>query len=81
VIDLNHRQRDLIGHAIRHPGFRYTIASHQKSHRVVYQTARADLLDLEERGLLRRLKAGKTSLFTPVADLEKRLKVPRGGNR
>lgn len=76
VIDLNHRQRALIGHAIRHPGFRYTIASHQKSHGVVYQTARADLLDLAHRGLLRRKKQGKTLYFSPVPQLDAKLMAP-----
>src|SRR5262249_48838036 len=49
--ELNHRQIALIGHATRHPDANYTIASHRASHRVVYQTARADLLRLEELGL------------------------------
>jgi len=70
---LNHRQRALISHALRHPGQRYTIASHRVSHNVVYETARTDLRDLERRGLLRAKKVGKRWYFTPVADLEARL--------
>jgi Fic family protein len=71
---LNHRQRALISHALRHPHFRYTIRSHQTSHNVVYQTSRLDLLDLEKRGLLTTQKVGRTWYFTPVNDLEERLR-------
>lgn len=70
---LNHRQRDLITHALRHPGGQYTIQSHRMSHNVVYETARTDLLDLEKRGLLRARKIGRTRYFTAPEDLEKRL--------
>ncbi len=73
IIVLNHRQRALIGHALRHPHHRYTIKSQQISHNVVYQTARMDLLDLEDRGLLISRKIGKTWYFTPVSDLEEKL--------
>lgn len=70
---LNHRQQTLIGHALRHPHQRYTFRSHQMSHNVVYQTARTDLLNLEQRGLLAGRKVGRTWHFTPVPDLETRL--------
>jgi Fic family protein len=70
---LNHRQRALVSHALRHPHYQYTIRSHQISHNVVYQTARTDLLDLERRGLLTSRKIGKTWYFTPVSDIEEKL--------
>jgi len=70
---LNHRQRALVSHALRHPHEQYTIRSHQMSHNVVYQTSRLDLLDLEKRGLLNNQKIGKTWYFTPVSDLEEKL--------
>jgi Fic family protein len=70
---LNHRQRALISHALRHPDHRYTIESHRVSQNVVYETARSDLLDLRDRGLMRAEKVGRTWHFTPVADLEQRL--------
>jgi len=70
---LNYRQRELVGHALRHPGHRYTIESHRNSHKVVYETARSDLMDLEGRGLLQKRKSGKTWIFTPPPDLEARL--------
>jgi len=73
MIVLNHRQRTLISHALRHPHQKYTFKSHQISNNVVYQTARTDLLDLEKRGLLESQKKGKTWYFTPVSDLEEKL--------
>lgn len=70
---INHRQRALVAHALRHPNQRYTIQSHRVSHNVVYQTARTDLLDLVERGLLSKTKIGKKWYFTSAPDLEARL--------
>lgn len=69
----NHRQRALISHALRHPHHRYTIEGHRRSHNVVYQTARVDLLDLAERGILEARKVGKAWHFTPRPDLEAKL--------
>ncbi len=70
---LNHRQRALLAHALTHPGFAYSIASHRTSHGVVYQTARTDLLDLEARGLLDRRQVRKTYVFLAPDDLAARL--------
>jgi Fic family protein len=74
IAALNHRQRDLISHALHHPGHTYTIQMHGNSHKVVYQTGRTDLLDLAKRGLLEQRKRGKSWHFTPVLDLEVKLK-------
>lgn len=71
---LNHRQQALIGHAMRHPQQVYTVQSHQRSHNVVYETARTDLLNLASRGLLRSRKAGREWQFVPASDLEQRLR-------
>ncbi len=76
---LNHRQRDLVRHALRHPGFAYTIESHRNSHGVVTQTARTDLLDLVKRGLLSKRKRGRAWEFVPVVDLEARLRKASPG--
>lgn len=76
VEGLNHRQRALISHALRHPGYAYTVESHRRSHNVVYETARSDLLDLSGRGLLTKAKVGKTWRFIPVPDLEEKLARP-----
>lgn len=71
--DLNNRQVALLGHALRHPHADYTFKSHARSHGVVYQSARTDLLDLEERGLLTRRQVGRTYHFRPAPDLPDRI--------
>jgi Fic family protein len=71
--NLNHRQRALLGHALRHPGFRYTFDSHRESHQVAYATARADLMQLAEMELLSQQKIGRRWTFDAPADLEARL--------
>lgn len=74
ALDLfNHRQVELLLHAIKHPNHRYTFASHGKSHGIVYQTARADLLDLSERKMLDPQKKGKQWNFISPSDLSERL--------
>ena len=69
----NHRQLALLNHALKHRGFSYTFASHLRSHRVTYQTARTDLLALERAGLLERLVRGRTFLFVAPPDFRARL--------
>lgn len=65
----NHRQRELLSHALRHPYHRYTIQSHQTSHNVVYQTARTDLQNLEQKGLFESKRIGNKLNFYPKEDL------------
>ena len=73
--DFNHRQLALLGHAIRGSGNQdYTFKSHQTSHGIAYATARADLLDLEEKGLLiRGSQKNRATRYYPVDDLETRI--------
>ena len=76
VSHLNHRQRALISHALRHPGQIYSFESHAMSHGVVYETGRKDILGLGRRGLLREIgKTGRTRNFTPAVDLEEQLRA------
>ena len=70
---LNHRQRALIGSALRHPNRDYTVKGHQTVHNVAYQTARTDLIELVELGLFESGKYKKSWIFRPVANLEKAL--------
>lgn len=71
--NLNHRQRALLMSAIEKPDNVYTFTTHMKTHNVVYQTARADLLALQEAGLLEMQKAGRKYYFTPVVDLQEKI--------
>lgn len=66
---LNHRQRALLEHSIRHPTLGATIEGHATSHGVHYMTARADLADLESRGMLRSQRANKVKRYYPSASL------------
>jgi len=71
--DLNYRQQALITHALRKPGTRYTIEGHRRSHAIVYETARNDLMALAQRGLLETRKAGRAFAFVAAPDLAERL--------
>ncbi len=73
--ELNHRQQSLISHAVRHPGFIYTIAGHGSRQSVVYQTARTDLLSLAKLKLLEQRKSGRVLVFVAPKDLEARLRL------
>ncbi len=76
-VSLNYRQLALLGHALRHPGMRYTIESHKRSNGITYQTSRTDLLELQQKRLLVRSKAGSRFLFTASENLGERLKKLR----
>ena len=73
TIELNHRQQALIAHALRTPGARYTIEGHRRSHAIVYQTARIDLISLARRGLLDMRKSGRVFEFAVPVQLAERL--------
>ena len=70
----NHRQIEIIRHALKHPGQCYTFASHAMSHKVAPLTARTDLMKLSQRGLLKKRKNGRRIVFFAPADLSSRLK-------
>ncbi len=76
LVTLNHRQQVLVSHALRHPDCFYTIESHRHSHDVVYETARSDLHGLAKRGLLKGVKVGRQWRFTPMPDIEEKLRGP-----
>jgi Fic family protein len=66
---LNHRQRSLLEHAIRHPDEGQSIEGHARSHRVHYMTSRTDLADLEQRGLLASRRVQKVKRYYPTPAL------------
>ena len=70
---LSPRQLALINHALKTPDARYTVASHQKSHGVSYETARSDLQDLVGEHILECRRSGHAFVFRPAQDLRKRL--------
>jgi Fic family protein len=74
ALDLfNHRQDDLIRHALKHPYANYTIEGHRISHNIVYETARTDLLELSKKGIVEKKSSGKKLRFGPAKDLAEKL--------
>ncbi len=70
---LNHRQLLLIQHALKNPTTHYLIEHHRGSHNITYQTARTDLLGLEQLKLLLKKRVSKAFVFAAPADLKKRI--------
>lgn len=70
---LNHRQVAVLEGFLRDPGGSVTVESHRQGSGVVPQTARTDLQDLEERGLLSSHKVGRRVVWFPVPDLAARV--------
>ena len=75
---LNHRQRSVLGRALRDPGAEFRIASHRTTHSVVYATARTDLLDLVDRGYLDITKRGRAYVFVPRPGMRALLEADEG---
>jgi hypothetical protein len=70
----NHRQALVLGEALRDATEPFTINAQARRNRVVYETARTDLITLESLGLLTRQNVGNKFVFRPVADLADRLR-------
>ncbi|HEX4669561.1 MAG TPA: Fic family protein [Solirubrobacterales bacterium] len=71
---LNGRQLALLTDAVRHPDGSFAFESHARSHRVSHETARTDLRQLEERGLLVRRGKSRRHRFEPAPNLPERLR-------
>lgn len=69
ITRFNHRQAALLNHAVSHPDHTYTVQSHSNSHKIVPQTARTDLNELESHKLLSKIKLGRAYGFTPAPNL------------
>jgi Fic family protein len=72
--ELNGRQLALLTEAVRHPDLAFTFADHAATHRVSHETARTDLRQLEQRGLLVRRGKGRQHRFEPSPELPKLLR-------
>jgi len=70
VRGLNYRQRELVGHALRHPGTEYTTAGHKNSHGVTRQTARKDLEELVQKGYFSCLRSRRPIVYFAADDLK-----------
>ena len=74
VPHLNRRQIAVVNAAHRDPYRAFTIREHQEQERVTYQTARTDLLELEQLGLLTKARVGKTFEFRSSGDIPRALR-------
>ena len=72
--ELNHRQLAILNRAAKSSGAIFTIASHRGAHNITYDTARTDLLKLNELGLLEKTKSGRAFVFTAANDLQQQLR-------
>ena len=70
---LNRRQRSIIGRALRIPSATFRIPYHQTSHSIAYSTARADFVELEEKGYLMRERQGHAFVYRAAPDLRERM--------
>lgn len=76
--ELNGRQLALLSDAVRRSEATYSFDSHARSHRVSHETARSDLRELADRGLLVKRRQGRKHLFFSAADLPQRLRESGG---
>jgi Fic family protein len=74
VDGLNERQVLLLHDALKNASATYTLAGHQTTHSVVYETARQDLYGLRDRGFLLARKRGRSYHFYPAPDLAQRVR-------
>ena len=80
-LDLNHRQRAVLQVALSNPEAVFRIESHQKTHRVAYATARADLYELVDLGFLGRVRVRRAFEFPVTPGLRQLLMGPGRKNR
>jgi Fic family protein len=69
-VDLNDRQRAILGRALRKPEAEFTIRYHKTNHGIAYPTARGDFLQLVEKGYLDVHLRGKVLVFTASRRLQ-----------
>jgi Fic family protein len=69
----NERQQTILMKAQKDPDTVFTYESHARAHQVTIATARADLLDLEKKGLLLGNRVGRQYQFVAVPGLDGQL--------
>jgi len=70
---LNHRQLAAMDHFLKHSHVTYRIQEHKNANQITYETARTDLLDMVELGLLEKTQEGKSFVFQMPQKLRDRL--------
>ena len=70
---LNHRQLAAMEYFMKHSHVIYRIQEHQTANGVTYETARTDLLELVDLGLLEKHREGKAFVFQMPQKLRQRL--------
>ena len=76
---LNYRQKDVLIRALDDTDATFDYASHQDRYRVVYTTARSDLMGLANRGLLRiEVLSTRNLLFHVMDDLPRLVELTLG---
>jgi hypothetical protein len=69
-LDLNDRQRTILGRALRKPEAEFTIRYHKTNHGIAYPTARRDFLQLVDQGYLTLRQQGKRFVFVASRRLQ-----------
>jgi Fic family protein len=75
--EYNHRQLALLELALKDSSSYFTVKSHGASHKVSSETARQDLNNLTERGLLECRKEGKKFVWRPTHRLAEKIAAAR----
>ncbi|MDI6901854.1 MAG: hypothetical protein QMC79_09205 [Anaerosomatales bacterium] len=70
---LNHRQRSIIGRALRLPSATFRIGYHRSAHGIGYATAHRDFASLVEQGYLVEFMQGRMKVFAAGPRLEQRI--------
>lgn len=70
---LNHRQLAAMDHFLKHSHAIYRIQEHQNANQVTYETARTDLLEMVDLGLLEKHREGKSFVFQMPRKLREKL--------
>ncbi|QPJ64603.1 MAG: Fic family protein [Candidatus Nitrohelix vancouverensis] len=76
---MNHRQINLLKHALKNPRYAYTVYGHQNTHGIAYETARKDLMEMADTyKMLVKKKKAHSYLFEAPANLRERIQKSRG---